>query len=103
MPCQGATGCGDCQRSAPTVGAAYGMPRYSAVAPAALPRTEPSAVRTMGARPDPWPGEAVEAAAAQPASVAAARQATAAIRIDVLKPMGRRPIRAEGIFRPRHA
>src|SRR5579862_9882891 len=64
------------------------MPRYSAVAPAALPRTEPSVVRTMGARPDPWPGEAVEAAAAQPASVAAARQATAAIRIRVLKPMG---------------
>src|SRR5258708_40032673 len=86
MPCQGATGCGGCQRSAPTGGAAYGMPRYSAVSPAALPRTEPSAVRTTGVRPDPWPDEAVEAVAAQPASVAAARQAKAAIRIPVVKP-----------------
>jgi hypothetical protein len=62
------------------------MPRYSAVAPAALPRTESSAVRTTGTRPDPWPGEAVEPAAEQAASVATARQATAAIQIHVLKP-----------------
>src|SRR5487761_1046991 len=60
------------------------MPRYSAVAPAALPRTEPSAVCTTGSRPDPWPGEAVEAAEPQPASVAAVRQATTAIRTRVL-------------------
>src|SRR6201999_3319344 len=87
IPRQDAAGCGGCQRSAPTGGAAYGMPRYSAVVPAVLPCTGPSAVRTTEARPDPWPDEAVEtveAAAEQPASAAAARQATAAIRIRVL-------------------
>jgi hypothetical protein len=69
------------------------MPRYSAIAPAALPRTEPSAVRTMGPRPDPRPGEPVEPvepgeAAAQAVSPAAARQATAAIPIRVLQLTG---------------
>src|SRR5690242_19831929 len=45
-PCQGAGGFGGCQRSAPTGGAAYGMPRYSSVAATAFPRTAPSAVAT---------------------------------------------------------
>src|SRR4029077_9448680 len=46
MPCQGAGGRGGCQRSAPTGGAAYGMPRNSSVAATAWPRTVPSAVAT---------------------------------------------------------
>src|SRR5690348_5184051 len=46
MPDQGAGGRGGCQRSAPTGGAAYGMPRNSSVAATAWPRTVPSAVAT---------------------------------------------------------
>src|SRR5690242_5828008 len=46
MPCQGAGGRGGCQRSAPTGGAAYGMPRNSSVAATAWPRTVPPAVAT---------------------------------------------------------
>src|SRR5437773_7294355 len=49
MPCQGVGGRGGCQRSAPAGGAAYGMPRNSSPAAAALPRTTPSAVATTRA------------------------------------------------------
>jgi hypothetical protein len=45
-PCQDLGGCGGCQRSAPTGGAAYGMPRNSSVAATAFPRTAPLAVAT---------------------------------------------------------
>src|SRR5215467_7909393 len=53
MPCQGLGGCGGCQRSAPTGGAAYGMPRNSSAAATAFPRTAPPAVATT--RPALWP------------------------------------------------
>src|SRR5450432_2539730 len=45
-PDQGLGGCGGCQRSGPTGGAAYWMPRNSSVAATVLPRTAPSAVPT---------------------------------------------------------
>src|SRR5712692_10111610 len=48
MPGQLAAGCGGRQRSAPTGGAAYGMPRNSSTAPFARPRTAPLAVPTDG-------------------------------------------------------
>ena len=54
VPCQGAAGRGGCQRSAPTGGAAYGMPRNSSPAAAALPRTAPSAVATTETVPWFW-------------------------------------------------
>src|SRR5580658_2559705 len=59
-PDQLAAGCGGCHRSAPTGGAAYGMPRNSLTAPLATPRTAPFAVATTGppapAGPaDAWP------------------------------------------------
>src|SRR5215472_840073 len=47
-PCQLAAGCGGCHRSAPTGGAAYGMPRNSSTAPLATPRTGPLAVPLTG-------------------------------------------------------
>src|SRR5580700_9990776 len=47
-PDQLAAGCGGCQRSAPTGGAAYGMPRNSSTAPLATPRTAPFAVPVTG-------------------------------------------------------
>jgi hypothetical protein len=46
-PGQGLGGCGGRQRSAPTGGAAYGMPRNWSVAATAFPRTAPSAVATV--------------------------------------------------------
>src|SRR6266699_5073339 len=49
MPDQGAAGRGGCQRSAPTGGAAYGMPRNSSPAATAWPRTAPPTVVTTGA------------------------------------------------------
>src|ERR1700733_8587707 len=52
-PDQLAAGCGGCQRSAPTGGAAYGMPRNSSTAPLATPRTAPLAVPAIGAPPPP--------------------------------------------------
>src|ERR1043165_9745282 len=45
-PCQGLGACGGRQRSAPTGGAAYGMPRNSSVAATAFTRTVPLAVAT---------------------------------------------------------
>ena len=47
-PDQLAVGWGGCQRSAPTGGAAYGMPRNSSTAPLAKPRTGPLAVPATG-------------------------------------------------------
>src|SRR5882757_11401059 len=47
-PGQLAAGCGGRHRSAPTGGAAYGMPRNSSAAPLARPRTAPLAVPTTG-------------------------------------------------------
>src|SRR5690242_5879232 len=82
--CQGAGGFGGCQRSAPTGGAAYGMPRYSSVAATAFPRTAPSAVVTtrpplLTALPaDVRPGLAVEPAVAVALVHAAAVISTAA-------------------------
>src|SRR5690348_8736939 len=92
MPCQGAGGRGGCQRSAPTGGAAYGMPRNSSVAATAVPRTEPPAVATT--RPVPglwlalcpwlglwlWPAVAVVHAAAAISTVAAAAPAASLVR-----------------------
>src|ERR1700759_3215395 len=46
-PGQGAAGRGGCQRSAPTGGAAYGMPRNSSVAATVLPRMVPAAVEKV--------------------------------------------------------
>src|SRR5437588_8395238 len=54
-PGQGAAGRGGCQRSAPTGGAAYGMPRNSSPAATAWPRTAPPAVVTTGALAAPAP------------------------------------------------
>src|ERR1039458_7816099 len=50
-PGQGAAGCGGRQRSGPTGGAAYGMPRNSSVVPMVSPPTAPSAVATTGPGP----------------------------------------------------
>src|SRR6478609_3825636 len=85
MPCQAAAGCGGCQRSAPTGGAAYGMPRNSRVAATVFPRTAPSAVVTTG----PWlglwlwlwlgPGVAVVVQAAVAISTAAAARPPASL------------------------
>src|SRR6516225_3178295 len=50
-PDQLAPGCGGCHRSAPTGGAAYGMPRNSSTAPLARPRTGPLVVPTTGPLP----------------------------------------------------
>src|SRR6516165_10731665 len=47
-PDQLAAGCGGCHRSAPTGGAAYGIPRNSLTAPLARPRTGPLAVPATG-------------------------------------------------------
>src|SRR6516164_3494064 len=47
-PDQRLAGCGGCHRSAPTGGAAYGMPRNSLTAPFARPRTGPLVVSTTG-------------------------------------------------------
>src|SRR5580692_6383051 len=47
-PDQLAAGCGARHRSAPTGGAAYGMPRNSSTAPSATPRTAPLAVLATG-------------------------------------------------------
>src|ERR1700677_1845897 len=47
-PDQLAAGCGGCQRSGPTGGAAYGMPRNSSTAPLTRPRTAPLAVPATG-------------------------------------------------------
>src|SRR5579864_9447175 len=47
-PDQLAAGCGGCQRSAPTGGAAYGMPRISSTAPLATPWSAPLAVPATG-------------------------------------------------------
>src|SRR5580704_12637718 len=59
-PDQLAAGWGGCHRSAPTGGAAYGMPRNSSTAPSARPRTAPLAVPTIGPTTGPpapvWPG-----------------------------------------------
>src|SRR5580658_9736881 len=46
MPVHEAAGCGGRQRSGPTGGAAYGMPRNSSVRPAVLPRRVPPVVVT---------------------------------------------------------
>src|SRR5579863_5750232 len=54
VPCHGAAGCGGRQRSAPTGGAAYGMPRNSLARPVRNPLTRPSRVpTTSGSNPDP--------------------------------------------------
>jgi hypothetical protein len=50
-PDQRGKGCGGRQRSAPTGGAAYGMPRNSSTAPLASPRTAPSLVPATGPPP----------------------------------------------------
>src|SRR5580693_561976 len=47
-PAQLAAGCGGRHRSAPTGGAAYGMPRNSSTVPLATPRTGPLAVPATG-------------------------------------------------------
>src|SRR5580658_10033533 len=47
-PDQLAAGWGGCHRSAPTGGAAYGMPRNSLTGPSARPRTAPLAVPATG-------------------------------------------------------
>ena len=47
-PGQLAAGWGGCHRSAPTGGAAYGMPRNSSTDPLDVPRTAPLAVPTTG-------------------------------------------------------
>src|SRR6478672_9578103 len=87
MPDQGFGGCGGRQRSAPTGGAAYGMPRNSRVAVTVFPRTAPSAVVTTG----PWlglwlwlwlwlgPGVAVVVQAAAAISTAAAARPPASL------------------------
>ena len=69
-PRQGAGGFGGCQRSAPTGGAAYGMPRNSSVAATVFPRTAPSAVPTTSPllraalAPELWLGLALVVAVA---------------------------------------
>src|ERR1700722_18738251 len=47
IPVQGAAGCGGRQRSGPTGGAAYGMPRNASVRPAIVPRRVPPVVVTI--------------------------------------------------------
>src|SRR5215472_3646682 len=70
-PDQLAAGCGGRQRSAPTGGAAYGIPRNSSTAPFATPRTGPLAVPVTGPLP---------LAAARPPMVLALTAGAAAIR-----------------------
>src|SRR6267142_2840766 len=43
---QAAAGCGGCQRSDPTGGAAYGIPSHCVVLPATIPQTQPRSVLT---------------------------------------------------------
>src|SRR6266567_3125722 len=85
MPVHGAAGRGGRQRSAPTGGAAYGMPRNSSPAATAWPRTAPSAVATTGRVAWFWPAllgvpgvavAVVHAAAAVSTTVAAAPAAS---------------------------
>src|ERR1700729_527158 len=76
-PAQLAAGCGGCHRSAPTGGAAYGMPRNSSTAPLATPRTAPLAVPTTGP---------LELAAACPRRVLALTAGAAATRAPRVTP-----------------
>ncbi len=85
MPGQCAAGCGGRQRSGPTGGAAYGMPRYSSSAPAVFPRTWPSARRTTSGETErcgraaaAGPAHAAVAAASTPAASKAAPRRAAA-------------------------
>src|ERR1700722_2445366 len=70
-PGQLAAGWGGCHRSAPTGGAAYGMPRNSSAAPLARPRTAPLAVLTTGAAAGPLPAGCRPAVLALTAGAAA--------------------------------
>src|SRR6516164_5891202 len=62
-PDQLAAGCGGCHRSAPTGGAAYGIPRNSLTAPLARPRTAPLAVPVTGPPAAPRPPRVLALAA----------------------------------------
>src|SRR5215470_3736717 len=62
-PDQLAAGCGGCHRSAPTGGAAYGIPRNSSTAPLARPRTAPLAVPATGPPTAPRPPRVLALAA----------------------------------------
>src|SRR3954451_8560320 len=79
-PGQRAAGRGGCQRSAPTGGAAYGMPRNSSVAATALPRTAPPAVDTTRLPLWPTPGAELRLGV-EPVVAVAVVQAAAAISI----------------------
>src|SRR5215470_9289156 len=87
IPDQCAAGCGGAQRSAPVGGAAYGMPRNSSAAPAALPRTGPVPVTATGpplavcaATSVPVATPPLDAAAVEHAASAPAARMIAAIR-----------------------
>jgi hypothetical protein len=84
-PDQRAAGCGGCQRSAPTGGAAYGMPRNSSTPPFARPRTAPLAVPTTGP---------LALAAACPARVLALAAGAAATRATTMTPAAASGVRA---------
>src|SRR6478752_1068934 len=58
-PAQPCAGRGAANRSAPTGGSAYGMPRKTASPDSWLPRSTPAAVRTSGPEADTDDGAAV--------------------------------------------
>src|SRR5579872_3539941 len=89
-PGQLAAGCGGCQRSAPTGGAAYGMPRNSSTPPLAIPPTSPLAVLATG-----------PPAAAPPATAPALTAGAVATRLPRVRPAtaSRAPIHAIDIRR----
>src|SRR5580658_6480753 len=87
-PDQLAAGCGGCHRSAPTGGAAYGMPRNSSTAPLARPRTAPSAVTATGPPPVAGCPPRVPALTAGAAATRAARVTPAtASRVSARRPV----------------
>ena len=85
-PGQLAAGCGGCQRSAPTGGAAYGRPRNSSTPALARPRTAPLAVNASGppesaaACPPTVPALAAGAAAPRAARVSPATASRVSVR-----------------------
>src|SRR5215469_6839577 len=74
---QGAGGCGGCQRSAPTGGAAYGMPSHWTTPPLTMPHTGPAAVVTVVPAAQGTVASAARAEAAVCAAVAGRAEAVA--------------------------
>ena len=91
-PLQRAAGCGGRQRSEPTGGAAYGIPRNSSAAPVDMPRTAPPAVATTGPAPEAAAPPAVTLAAVAPVAVAPAARTPKATAAAPSRARARQPI-----------